>query len=252
MVLQVASIIFNDSASQFNKDLTDFLRRNLETAIRKGRMTFVYRVAGAADLAELRAQGIKRLPAMTLANQTFIGVPDIIDEIRRRVKTSKSEAIEKSEDEIVRDYQMKALGDIKKDADGKFVINDEPEDNDDARLRADFQREIERRGSSIGHDDKGGGTAERRLAKDPPPRPPARAREVDRDDDDYDDRAPPKQQRQQHMPAMPAMTQRVDNLANPGMGDALASLQRIGRHATGDDAKDDALMARLLERMGGD
>lgn len=251
MVLQVASIIFNDSASQFNKDLTDFLRRNLETAIRKGRMTFVYRVAGAADLAELRAQGIKRLPAMTLANQTFIGVPDIIDEIRRRVKTSKSEAIEKSEDEIVRDYQMKALGDIKKDADGKFVINDEPEDNDDARLRANFQREIERRGSSIGHDDKGGGTAERRLAKDPPPRQPSRAREVDRDDD-YEDRTPPKQQRQQHMPAMPAMTQRVDNLANPGMGDALASLQRIGRHATGDDAKDDALMARLLERMGGD
>lgn len=249
MVLQVASIIFNDSASQFNKDLTDFLRRNLETAIRKGKMTFVYRIAAAGDLAELRAQGIKRLPAMTLSNQTFIGVPEIIEEIRRRVKTSKSEAVEKSEDEIVRDYQMKALGDIKKDAEGKFVINDEPESDDKDRLMADFQREIERRGTAIGHEEKGG-TAERRMARDPPPRPPARGRDVDRDDD-YEERAPPRPQKQQQ-PKPPAFNQRIDNLANPGMGDALASLQRIGRHATGDDAKDDAMMARLLERMGGD
>lgn len=255
MVLQVASIIFNDSASQFNKDLTDFLKRNTETAIRKGQLTFTYRIAQSADLAELRSQGIKRLPAMTINNRPpIIGVPDIIEEIRKRVRNSRGEAAVKTEDEIVRDYQMNALGDIKKDADGKFVINDDDTSDEKAQLLANFQKEVERRGQTQTNNlygentnnDKG--TADKRMTKNPPPKPTARGNQVERDDD-FENRAPPIVQQQGRRTAPP----RPDNLANPAMGDAFASLQRIRRTASGgDDRQDDNMMAQLLERMGGE
>lgn len=240
MVLQSASIVFNDSASQFNKDLTDFLKRNTETAIRKGGLTFHYKIAKPSDLAGLRRKGVKRLPAMMIGKNYYIGVPDIIGEIRKRVRNSNHEEPIKTEDEIVREYQMNALGNVKKDADGKFVINDEPEKDDNESLMAAFNRELQRRGAAAGH----GGNDDEEDARRVRPQKPAR--NVEHDDDYEEEEERPRPRRQPQRPL-----QRADNLENPGMADAMESLNRIRRHATGDDAQDDAMMEALLGRMGG-
>ncbi len=246
MVLQSASIVFNDSASQFNKDLTDFLNRNLETAIRKGGITFQFKIAKPADLAGLRQMGVKRLPAMLINNKPFVGVPDIIAEIRARVKNSRQTAPEKSEDEVIRDYQMQALGNVTTDKDGKFQIHDEPEKDDKEDLMAAFNREIQRRGATAGHNNREDDD-EQPVMRRPPPKQPSRTTERDMGNDDDEDEMMAHQQ-PRRPPARPQP--RADNIDNPSMTDAFESLKAIGRNATGEDMQDDQMMAALLDRMG--
>lgn len=257
MVLQAASIIFNDSASQFNKDLTDFLHRNLETAIRRGGLSFQFKIAKPADLAELRQTGIKRLPAMLINSKPFVGVPNIIAEIRSRVKNAKNAAPEKSEDEIVREFQMASLGNITKDAEGRFQIHDEPETDESTSLMSDFNREIQRRGATAGHgskDNDENDDPQPRMIRPPPPNPSrATDRETGDGDSDDEDVAPRPKRRSPPLRApLIKQPQRADNLDNPAMADAFESLKAIGRNATKEDAQDDDMMKTLLSRIGGD
>ena len=241
MGLQSASIVFNDSSSQFNKDLTDFLKRNIEVAIKKGKLSFQFKIAKPADLSQLRNMGVKRLPVMLIGKIPFIGVPDIIEEIRRRVKTSTSDAAQKSEEEIIRDFQINALGNVKKDADGKFQINDDQEkdDNDSPDLMAAFNKEISRRGNGTGN---GKGSSKRSIQ---PPNP-------DRNqENEFDDDHPVPPMRHNN-PMQPKLPKRPDNLDNPSMSDAYESLKKVSKNATGDDMQDDVMMAALLNRMTND
>lgn len=248
MVLVSASVYFNDSASQFNKDLTDFLKRNIETAILKGGVTFQFKIAKPSDMQDLRRKGIKRLPAMMLENKSYVGVPDIIEEIRRRVKFGRPAVAPKSEDEIVRAFQMEALGKPTKNADGKITFNDEPERDDKEDLLSSFNREIQRRGGAAGHandgnDDDRTPDPNARLMRPAPPKP---SRNQERDND-FEERAPVRQPQRGMMPPMP---QRPDNIDNPAMADAFESLNRIKRTASGkEDATDDNMMAALLARL---
>jgi hypothetical protein len=240
MVLQSASIIFNDSASQFNKDLTEFLRRNLETAIRKGQLSFQFKIAKPADLTGLRQMGVKRLPAMIINNRPFVGVPEIIAEIRSRVKNSKQIAPEKSEEEIIRDYQMAALGNVTKDEKGIFQIHDEEERDESKDLLGAFNREIQRRGGAAGHSQD---------TMNDMPRMTNPSRNVDREFDDADDYQPRQRNTYQTPERAPP---RNDNLDNPHMADAMQSLRNISRNATGEDVTDDQMMAALLNRISGE
>lgn len=245
MVLQLVTMYFNDSASQFNKDLTDFLKRNLETAIRKGSMSFDFKIVKTSDLAGLRNMGIRHLPAMVIGDTPYETVPKIIEEIRRRITTSKVSAIPKSEEEIVRDYQMNALGHITKDSDGKIKIEggeeDDSGDSESSSLMDAFNAEISRRGKAIGHDSGGG---YRPMTQTPK----GAARNTEQD---YDDDEPPPRRKAQGRPA-PTQAQRQDNIDNPDMADAFTSLKNISKNATGEDAQDDAMMSALLARMGSD
>ncbi len=250
MALQAATLVFNDSASQFNKDLYDFLKRNLETAIRKGGLSFQFKIAKPSDLANLRQMNVKRLPAMLINNKPFVGVPNIIAEIRARVKNSRNLVPEKSDDEIVREFQIASLGNITKDAEGRLQVHDEPEQDESAALTAAFNREIQRRGATAGH-----GFADTepgpRMTRPPPPNP---SRTTDRDmgDDDYGVQNPPENNRQRQAQRPSRQEPRQDNLDNPDMADAFESLRSIGRNTSAEDAKDDEMMAALLGRMGGD
>ena len=246
MVLQSASIVFNDSASQFNKDLTDFLGRNLEIAIRRGGLSFQFKIAKPADLSELRQMGVKKLPAMIINSKSYIGVPDIIAEIRSRVKNSKQVAPTKSEEEIINEYQMGELwGNATKDADGKIQLNDTPDEDDSDSLMANVNKEMARRGPSMGYtanedDDK------QRMRRPPAPPKPSRAAEQDMDEDE-----PTPRPKTKNKPR--PLQQRPDNIDNPGMADAFASLNNIrSRNATSEDARDDEMMAALLGRLGGE
>lgn len=249
MTLTVATIYFNDTASKFNKDLTEFLRRNIEKSIRQGRLSYSFKITQTNELADLRRKGIKRLPAMVVGNTTCIGVPEIIEEIHKRVKNSRAPAQPKTEDEIVREYQLAALGNVTKDADGKLVVNDNESDEvaeDDLKGRA--LAEMQRRGLS----QSGAGNGEPADRMRPKPQPKAPDRTADRDDD-FEDRRPPPITHGNTGYAQPRNQQRPrdDNLDNPGMQDAYASLNRVGRNATAEDRKDDELMANLLSKIGG-
>jgi hypothetical protein len=252
MTTQVAKVIFNDSASKFNRDLVDFLKRNLETAIRRGRISFSFKIAETNELPQLRKQGIKRLPAMIFNNNIFIGVPDIIAEIRRSVKNSKTVAPVKSEEEIIRDFQMGVMGPVSKDAEGKLVIHDA--DTDDLKtedIQAKVHAEIARRGIAV-DPAKAGTNPVRKMRQHPQPRQPDRDAERD-DEDDEDDDPKPRKRTQRAQPTEIPQMPRADNLSVPAhMADAMASLQRVGRTASAEDKRDDDMMATLLAKMGGD
>lgn len=239
MVLQSATIIFNDSSSRLNRDLVDYLKRNLQAVIRKGSLVFQYKIVKPSDFDGLRRMGVKTLPAMIINNRPYIGVPNIIAEIRRRSKNNPITVQEKTDDETVRDFQMASLGDVKKDADGKFVLPAEQETDESKSLMDAFQREVQRRGAAAGHVNPDYGETMNHATRTP------RNTEQDLDDHPQDNR------RNTAYNTNPAPMYRPDNIDNPQMADALASLNAIGRNATDQDRQDDTMMAALLARMGG-
>ena len=234
MSIQVASIIFNDSSSRFNKDLTDYLQRNLEQAIKRGGLSFKYKIAQPSDLPDLRQKGVKRLPAMLIGNAPFVGVPSIIQEIQKRIRTSRVVVQAKTPEEEVRDFHTQLLtAGVTKNAEGKFEVKEKNDDDESenlsAQLQSKFNSEIQKRGSSIGH----GGDKQSASQNQP-----SRRATQDNDETDYNMR--------------PARAHpRSNNVAsNDPMADAYKSLQNISRGASGEDAQDDALMGTLLDRMG--
>ncbi len=252
MVLQSASIVFNDSASQFNKDLTDFLSRNIETAIRKGGLSFQFKIAKPSDLSELRKMGVKKLPAMIINSKSYIGVPGIIAEIRARVKNSKRIAPTKSEEEVINDYQMSELwGNATKDSEGRIQLNDAPESDDTEALMASVSKEMQRRGPSMGYTSTEEDDSNRRMSR-PPPKKPSRAVENDLEDDEPAPKKRPMQRGQtSRVQAARGNNSRADNIDNPSMADAYESLKSISRNATSEDMRDDEMMATLLGKLSG-
>ena len=226
MVLKPASLIFNDSTSPFNKDLYEYLKLNLENVIFKCSIMFHFKIAKAAELKELKDMGITRLPAMTIGKDHYIGVPNIVSELRNRIKLNTETAAIKSDDEILRDFQIAALGDVKKNSDGQFVINDnDDDDRDKNELMSAFNKEIARRTGNKSNSDNN-------LK---PTRP---AQEQNRTNQPTQQQSRPNQQ-----PYPP----REDNV-----NEAIQSLKNIGKGASSEDAADDTMMEALLERMGSD
>jgi hypothetical protein len=229
MSVQSASIIFADSSSRCNKDLTDYLQRNIEFAIRRGGLSFNFKIAKPSDTSNLRQRGIKRLPAMIIANTPYIGTPNIIHEIQNRIRTNKNIAAEKTDEETIRDYHTQVLGNIVKNADGKLEVKDN--DNDDnsdtlpAQLQSKFNEEIQRRGIST--------TSSNDTQKTQPSRQSTR----DVGNTTYN-----------------RGNQRPNNVASVDdadpMAEAFESLKRVSKNAAGEEAQDDALMGTLLARMG--
>ena len=80
--MQLVEIIFNDEPSKKNKELTDFIGKNLVTIIKKGQIQFKFKIAQTADITTLHKRGIKELPVMIGSNNnTYIGVKNIINTI---------------------------------------------------------------------------------------------------------------------------------------------------------------------------
>jgi hypothetical protein len=231
MVVQTAELIFNDTPSRYNKDLTDFLDRNIELIVTKSQIKFRFKIAKAVDISSLRAKGIKRLPAMILEKRPYIGVPVIVEELRKRVKRSKSTAAPKSEEEVLDDFFKQTLGNIQYSDEGKHIIPQDNEIDDEVDLNGLFNKEMKRRNDGDGDGNKSKG-ANRRG----PPKPDRMAVQ----DDDYEDRAPPRQP-----------PPRLDNIKITEAGDPLATLNTM-RSTGGKQSQDDDMMRTLLERMGGD
>lgn len=233
MVVQTAELFFNDAPSRYNKDLTDFLERNIQTIITKGQIMFRFKIAKGKELSRLRSRGISRLPAMVLQNKPFIGVPIIVEELRKRVKRSKTVAAVKSEEEVLADYFQKTLGNIQYDDEGKHIIPiDDDSDGDEPDLLNAYNAEVQRRGSG----DRG---AHRGASRNAPSKPDRMAVQ----DNDYDESyaAPPRQQR----------PPRQNNVDEPEAGNPIAVLNQL-TSKNKKSSQDDDMMRTLLERMSPD
>lgn len=226
MVVQTAELFFNDTPSRYNKDLTDFLERNIRTIITKGQIQFRFKIMKSKDINSLRAKGIRRLPAMILRSKPFIGVPIIVEELRKSVKRSKTVAAPRSDEEMVRDYMYETLGNIQHDADGKHIIPKEEMD-DEADLGGLYQAEMQRRN----------GGNDSRDTRRAPPKPDRQAIQ----DNDYDE-----QPRQQHQPPP-----RMNNVDQNEPGSATAALNNLTR-SNGKHNQDDEMLRTLMDRIGGD
>lgn len=237
MVVKQLKLIFNNKASCNNKDLTEFLKRNLNTIIVKGGIKFKYVIANMDELQALHKKGIKRLPALfPKKHKPLIGVPNIIKFLRRSVESSKQTAPPKSEAEILDEWNRKQLGNITKRGKQLVVPDDDDEENLDSSLMSKFNSELKRRQENMkGKDDRGNVTD---IYSDPP---------GPRRDQDYDDDLTNRRGR-----SVINDTQRggarMDNLDNEP-GDPLAALNNI-RGGRGGDMQDDSMMATLLERIG--
>jgi len=234
MVLRLAELVFNNTPSKFNKDLTEFLKRNIETIIFRGQLKFKFKIAGPGDLSTLRNKGITRLPAMIVEDKHFISVPTIINELRRRVKSSKTTATPKNDEEVLDEYFKKTMGDIKKDSDGRIMAEElDQEDTEVAEreLSSAMQREMDRRNGNEKNEPRG-------PLRKPPPNP-NRDAEMD---NDLDTRRPPT------ITSRPGQRPRNDNLDAPA-GDPMAALKSM-QQRTGGNNPDDDLMSALLAKMG--
>jgi len=244
MVVQTAELLLNDTPSRYNKDLTDFLERNIQTIITKGQIKFRFRIIKPSEISSLRAKGVKRLPAMMLQNRPYIGVPVIVEELRKRVKRSKSTAAPKSEEEVLNDYFNETLGNIKYDDEGKHILpQDDGDDDDRANLGNLYQQEMKRR---EGGDDDGGNRGGRGANRRGPPKPDRYAQQdndYEEDTGGYGDTMRPGR--------APAPAPRLDNIEHAEAGDPMATLNAM-KPKNGRQSQDDDMMRTLLERMGGD
>lgn len=239
--LKSLEIVMSDKASKNNKSLTDYLQRNMRTIIIKGCIRFQFKIATTNDLKELHQKGIKRLPAMIDNQKYYIGVPDIVAELHRRVKNSKNQAAPKNEEEIVRDFMMDALREgVQRDAEGKLATpTDDDLEDKSGDFMSKFYKEQQRREASVNHGVNG--QPRQRGEWD---RPTNTDRTAKQDDDTYETR------RVQQVPAFQQAPSRVPPRAD-NIGDPMRALNHI-REQSGGNHQDDDMMAALLERMGGD
>jgi hypothetical protein len=234
MVVQTAELVFNDTKSRHNQDLTEFLERNLQSIVTRGQVKFRFKIAKQSDLAGLRSRGISKLPAMILQGIPFVSVPTIIEELRKRVKNSKSVAVPKSEEEVLDDYYKKELGSGQFDENNKHIIPDEDDDDEKPDYASLTANEMKRRRGE--DDDEPPKRASRR-----PPQKPDRVFSVQ--DDDYEDR------RQQPIGNPIRGNPRIDNITEDP-GDPLTVLNNM--KTKGSDSSDDFLMRSLLGKIGGE
>lgn len=213
-----AKIIFHNVNTKFNKDLTDFLERTIETANIRGRMIFTFQLVNNKELAQIKNQGITKLPAMIIEKRHILGVSSIIEDIQIRIKTSNAQLSAKTDDELIADYQQQFIHEGVGLNGKQHIIADEPENEEENVNYAErCAKESQRRGI----------TAE-------PPRA----------------NAPMMRQAQNQRPNN--VEEFTPRKVDP-MDEVRQSLKNTSRNANNKEAQqDDAMMSALIDRMGMD
>lgn len=220
----------------YNRQLCQFLRSNIESIVRKGRMKLLFKVIHPADdKAFLKKRGITKLPAAVFQNlPPVIGVPDIIEVLTTKTQSSKQLAPPKTDEEIIREMQEKNLGVIKKDSSGKFMQSDDQEQDTTFDPSKRMSDELERRRKM------GGGLPLDDMRK-PAPSPGA-SWSATPDFDGYDINPTVQMGRRDIEPRNQRPPARADNT---GDDDPMRSLSKL-RADSSDQAADDRLMSLLL------
>lgn len=245
----VAEIIFNDTRSQRNKDLVQFIKRNIEAIILRAQIKFRFRINRSEDLPKYRQRGITKFPAMVIENKSYMDSSCIIDHLSIRIKRSKTVAQGKSEDEKLHEFMMNEMGGehAERDGDGKILVDrlDQEEISEDdigAKLSTAAMRETERRKVDTSNGKKRPSSSRQLDA-----RPIDRAAEQD---DNFDNRMPPIE-RDANSRGRLERGPRRDNVDDIDVGASVAGSAAaiVGKMNNGED---EDLMAAFLEKIGGD
>ncbi len=101
-------ILFRNNNKAPNRDLIDFLDKNLTTIV-KCKYVIKPTIVQEEKISDLIESGIKELPAMKFNQEICVGVNDIIDYIKRLCEKIPDKSKDENLDELVRDYMQKTL-----------------------------------------------------------------------------------------------------------------------------------------------
>jgi hypothetical protein len=140
------NIIFHEDDKEKNKDLTDYLDKNLKEIITRGRIYFNFIIATNNDTDKLEHDGITLLPALLPKNsKPVLGLKNIYKFINHCMNNPKANRI-KSEEEILQEFMDKEIKNgVSKIKDGnkrKLIVNDDKE-NDDEFSNDNINRKIQ-------------------------------------------------------------------------------------------------------------
>jgi len=142
-------VLFKDTSSRHNKELTDFLKRNLKDIIMRGCISFEFVVVRPDDVKKVMREGVNKLPALVDNHNVVVGTPLIVEFLRKAIKNSRTAARVKTSEEQIFDLQRSVVMAGCSKVDGKFQTS---EDNDEDGIGKDLidktNREAERRRAS--------------------------------------------------------------------------------------------------------
>jgi hypothetical protein len=184
-----ATILFLNENSKKNKNLTDQLQSILDPAVRRGRLTFNFKIIAPADAEKAQKYGVTKFPAMLINKKPYQEVSAIMTEIRNRIGQSRGEVAAKSEDEMLHDFQMGEFANLKRDAAGN-IVDPEGDGHDSGHaLQEKMQTAMKQRAEAAR------GFAGNKFAEQPSYTPQQQTRRDDHDIFDHGERprpAPPR------------------------------------------------------------
>jgi len=141
-MLKVLELYLTDTPSKINKDLTGFIYRNISSIIKKAIMKLNISIVPRNRVAVLQKRGIKKLPTLVYHDRYIVGINDIVEFLRRSIKTSTKEVKPITEDELFEDYNKSVLG-ISYNSEGKLLVNYDNDDrNEEDKIEADISRRV--------------------------------------------------------------------------------------------------------------
>ena len=237
--MREATLVLWHKGSTANKRIIRFVDDTMESLLRAG-VKFDFQIAYQADREHYVDQGINAFPFLQMGDTRLASSDQIMKFLTKLMNGAQTKQEERTPDDDVHDFMMSSLG--RPDEHGE-----EDEDEDDMSGMGDFRarmsEEIERRGISgasvVEARSSSGGTS---IRVAPPPRasreavqsvqPPPVSRTASR---------PPRRpvRRASSRPA----PSRGNNLSEAKTSDVISSL----RNSSGDQKRDDELMARFFE-----
>lgn len=128
-------VYFTDTENKLNKDSIAYFNEILPRAVKKFRFTF--------RISKTKTE-FPGFPAMVINNRPFIGLDIISQTIEKILMESETKVYQRKDAESeLSSFQVNALGGLKRNEDGKFIIDDD-EDGDDAEVSSNADRAKER------------------------------------------------------------------------------------------------------------
>ena len=150
MALRTAKIFVLNRANKQNKELLDFINKNINDIILKGCIKFDFRKIDIDDVDNYSQRGIREFPSMQIDGRIISKPNIIIQELIAHMRANKIVAPPKTDEEVVNDYlREEVTAGVAKDSKGKYIQPKEEEDEQskiNSEIRSKMIEEEKRRG----------------------------------------------------------------------------------------------------------
>lgn len=174
-------LIFIDKPSKINYQLIQFIKGSIQPIIIKGQISFQFQIIGINDLETLKKEGINNFPALVPQNsEPIYGLSNIVGYLKNKIVTSKTQAVPKSEEEVLQEFFNKEISTGVSKVGNNLVTNDtdDQEENEGEKLRTAALQESSRRGVNTKNAPGGRGQPNRPGSKPGQPNKGSAARAV--------------------------------------------------------------------------